>query len=70
MSRAQAPANIRALRSIVATGQYGEAGGMTVDRTTAAAILAVYDALSKANRVRYASFGIARMADMAWKLTR
>src|SRR5487761_1270157 len=44
--------------------------GIKIDRTTASAIVTVYDALSEANREKYLQMDVRVMADFAWKQVR
>lgn len=59
---------ISAIRNIVENHQYAKIDGVAVDAFSAGAIIAVYDALNDANKKRYASFNVSKMADMAFKL--
>ena len=59
---------IDAIRRIVTEHQYAKVDGVTVDATTASAIVAVFDALNTENRARFADLPIRKMAAVAWKL--
>jgi hypothetical protein len=57
-----------ALRSIVDEQTAARVDGRMVDLFTASAILSVLDGLNPANRERYLSMPIERMADIAIKI--
>ena len=59
---------IDAIRAVRDGASYAKVDNCTIDLTTANAIVTVYDALSEANRIKFASFPSYKMADIAWKL--
>lgn len=61
-------AKVEAIRQIKVRGQYAKINGVMVDLFSASAIIAVYDALSEANQVKYRAMPIHKMASVAFKL--
>lgn len=61
---------IAAVRAIVDACQYAKVDGVMVDLFSASAIVSVYDALSEANREKYASLSVGRMATVAFALAK
>jgi hypothetical protein len=59
---------IEAIRAIVAEGQYAKVDGCMIDLFSAGAVIAVYDALSEENRLKYATMPAPKMATVAFKL--
>jgi hypothetical protein len=59
---------IAALRAIVARGQYAKVDGVMVDLFSASAVVGIYDALSEANRAKYAALPAWKMAAIAFRL--
>jgi hypothetical protein len=60
-------AKVEAIRAILTNG-YAKVNGVMVDHFSASAIIAVYDAISDANKAKYRAFPIYKMADIAFKL--
>lgn len=56
------------LRAIVVNHQNAKVDGVTIDATTARAIITIYDALNEDTRAKYAAMDIGKMARVAWKL--
>jgi hypothetical protein len=63
-----APKTIEAIRAIVDNHACRVIDGVMVDAMSAQAIIAVYDALSEANRATFVAMPITRMGTVAWKL--
>lgn len=61
-------AKLAALREIVERKQYAKIDGAMVDLFSASAIVKVYDALSEANREKFAALPVVTMAKIAFKL--
>ena len=61
---------IDALRRIVAECQAGKVDGTTVDLFSASAIVSVYDSLNPENQAKYIELPVAKMAQIAFKLTK
>ncbi len=61
---------IAAIRRIVDEKQYAKVDGQMIDLFTASHIVQVYDALSEANRAKFASFTAPKMGMIAYKLTK
>ena len=60
--------NIDKIKDIVKKKQYKRIGGVIIDMQTANAILQVHKALNPANRKKYGTLSISKMADIAYKL--
>jgi hypothetical protein len=58
-----------AIRQIVATSSMAKVDGQKLDLFSAGAIVAVLDALGPENKAHYLKMPVAKMADMAFKLT-
>jgi hypothetical protein len=56
------------LRKIVSEHQCADIDGVLVDATTASMLCKVLDALNDANKGKFLSLPIARMADVGWEL--
>ena len=54
------------LQTILANGQAGLIDGFWVDTTTAAMLIAVYDALKPSNQDRFDSIPLPRLVDFGW----
>jgi hypothetical protein len=61
---------IRAIRRVVDEKQYGKIDGEMADLFTCVHIIAVYDALSEQNKEKYQDLAYARMAHIAFKLSK
>jgi hypothetical protein len=61
---------IDTLRLAIANGQQVKYQKVSVDLFSASAIVQVYDALNDANKAKYASLPIRKMADIAFKIGR
>ena len=59
-----------ALRQIVATSSMGKVEGQKVDLFSASAIVQVLDALSPKNKEHYLQMPVAKMAELAFKLSK
>ena len=59
-----------AIRQIVASSSRGRVDGQMLDLFSAGAIVSVLDALGPENKARYLKMPVAKMADMAFKLTK
>ena len=60
--------NIDKIKDIVKKKQFKRIGGVIIDMQTANAILQVHKALNPANRKKYGTLSISKMADIAYKL--
>lgn len=56
------------LRTIVSEHQCADIEGVLVDATTASMLCKVLDALNGANKAKFLSLPITRMADVGWEL--
>ena len=63
------PHLIEALRE-AARGHFRKIDGVVVDMTTAAAILAVYDAANPATRAKLTSMRLDRLVEVSWRILR
>jgi hypothetical protein len=59
---------INAVRQIVTDSQYAKIDGIMLDLFSASAILKVYDNINEANKVKYSSMPVYRMAEIAFKI--
>jgi hypothetical protein len=59
-----------AIRQIVASSSMAKVDGQKLDLFTAGTIVAVLDALGPENKAHYLKMPVAKMADMAFKLTK
>lgn len=59
---------IKTCREILSNHEARLIDNQWVDVQTANAIVTVYEALNKENKVKFLGFGLMRMADVAWKL--
>ena len=59
---------VEACRSIIKNGQYEKINGVMVDLFSASAIVKIYDALSDANKAKFETLPLGKMADISFKM--
>lgn len=59
---------IEKCRAILASSQSSKVEGLRVDLMTASAIVGVHDKLNEANREKFLTLPIRKMAEVSWKL--
>lgn len=59
---------IEKVRWVVEHKQYNRIDGLLMDMMTASTIIQIYDALSAANKVKFAALKVRKMADVAFKI--
>ena len=59
---------IDAFRQIVTDKSYSKIDGVAIDLFSASAVIAVYDALSEENRVKFLVLSVVKMCKLAYKL--
>lgn len=66
-SNLDGPGIVSACREIKETATFAKINGVTVDLFTASAIVAVHDACNDANRVKFLTLPVMKMAQLSFK---